>query len=503
MAAFDPGDDAEEMPDIKWVDGFQRSEDAAWWSKGDHVGLGKDLVRSSLRALAPDLPTPSAGDLGLANNMVDGCIPIAFTGIEDKDSGFRLKAGADGTDFTTLEELDTLSHQFFTQDRTKDYPPILRAQSGGPAVEPKYRKAREENYKRRARGEPELPYWTHKDISRATECVFWTSHSVLFKFNLDEDGYELDSLDYGPCEYETRRGTVVEYDLEPGVTLPNLFSDGYPHPYYNTYNASDTWYQPEESYNPDEGLIRVFKAGGNSCDEDLDGWYEPKVIIDVRIPTRVCSVDLHRYAIAADQLVNQAELADELVVNYQRQLAHAEKEVRIYKEIARKHLEYGIRYRGDLEELRTTHADTVVKKANLHRLCRDLVPRSFREVKDVTLGFILWGVNLLLSNHSLARSNKQDRDRIKELEDQLAALGIQESEERNSKKQRTNLLGISDGHRWTEATTKDLKAIAGIKPEERLAALENLQDTADCQEELSRQFTVRQKEFPELPEQFK
>jgi hypothetical protein len=105
MAAFDPGDDAEEMPDIKWVDGFQRSEDAAWWSKGDHVGLGKDLVRSSLRALAPDLPTPSAGDLGLANNMVDGCIPIAFTGIEDKDSGFRLKAGADGTDFTTLEEL--------------------------------------------------------------------------------------------------------------------------------------------------------------------------------------------------------------------------------------------------------------------------------------------------------------------------------------------------------------------------------------------------------------
>ena len=65
------------------------------------------------------------------------------------------------------------------------------------------------------------------------------------------------------------------------------------------------------------------------------------------------------------------------------------------------------------------------------------------------------------------------------------------------------LTKISDGHRWTEATTKDLKAIAGVEPEERLAALENLQETADCQEELSRQFTVRQKEFPELPEQFK
>jgi hypothetical protein len=105
MAAFDPGDDADEMPDIKWVDGFKRSADEAWWSKGDHVGLGKDLVRSSLRALVPDLPTPSEGDLGLANNMVDGCIPVAFTGIEDKDSGFRLKAGADDTDFTTLEDL--------------------------------------------------------------------------------------------------------------------------------------------------------------------------------------------------------------------------------------------------------------------------------------------------------------------------------------------------------------------------------------------------------------
>ena len=109
----------------------------------------------------------------------------------------------------------------------------------------------------------------------------------------------------------------------------------------------------------------------------------------------------------------------------------------------------------------------------------------------------------MLSNRSLAWSNKQNRDRIEELEDQLAALGIQESEERKSKKQRTNLLDISDGHRWTEATTKDLKAIAGVEPEERLAALENLQNTADCQEELSRQFTVRQKEFPELPEQFK
>ena len=97
--------------------------------------------------------------------------------------------------------LDTLSHQFFTLDRTGPYPPILRAQSGTPAVEPKYQKAREENYKRRARGEPELPYWTHHDIGRATECVFWTSHSALFKYNLDEDGYELDSLDYGSCEY--------------------------------------------------------------------------------------------------------------------------------------------------------------------------------------------------------------------------------------------------------------------------------------------------------------
>jgi hypothetical protein len=85
----------------------------------------------------------------------------------------------------------------------------------------------ERHYKRRARGEPELPYWTHHDIGRATECAFWTSHNVLFKYDLDEDGYELDSLDYGPCEYETRRGTVCEYELEPGVTLPNLFSDGY------------------------------------------------------------------------------------------------------------------------------------------------------------------------------------------------------------------------------------------------------------------------------------
>ena len=130
-------------------------------------------------------------------------------------------------------------------------------------------------------------------------------------------------------------------------------------PYYtHPYNPSDLWYPPEESYDPDEGLIRVFKASGNSCDADLDGWYEPKVFIDVQIPTGVCSVDLHRYEIAADQLVNQAELADELVVNYQRQLAHAENEVRIYKEIAQRHL----RYRGDLEDLRKTHADTVVKK---------------------------------------------------------------------------------------------------------------------------------------------
>ena len=43
MAAFDPGDDAEEMPESKWADGFQRSADAGWWSKGDHVSLGKDL----------------------------------------------------------------------------------------------------------------------------------------------------------------------------------------------------------------------------------------------------------------------------------------------------------------------------------------------------------------------------------------------------------------------------------------------------------------------------
>ena len=127
-------------------------------------------------------------------------------------------------------------------------------------------------------------------------------------------------------------------------------------------------------------------------------------------------------------------------------------------------------------------------------------------MKEVSLGFIRWGVTLLLSNRSLAWSNKQQRDEIEELKDQLAALGLQESEERKPKKQRTDLLGISDGHRWTEATTKDLKAIAGIEPkepQERLAALENLQNTADCQEELSRQFTVRQKEFPELPEQFK
>ena len=32
MAAFDPGDDAEEMPESKWADGFQRSADAGWWS---------------------------------------------------------------------------------------------------------------------------------------------------------------------------------------------------------------------------------------------------------------------------------------------------------------------------------------------------------------------------------------------------------------------------------------------------------------------------------------
>ena len=49
--------------------------------------------------------------------------------------------------------------------------------------------------------------------------------------------------------------------------------------------------------------------------------------------------------------------------------------------------------------------------------------------------------------------------------------------------------------------TQPKKGLA--EPKERLAALENLQDTAGCEEELTRQFTVRQKEFPELPEQFK
>ena len=105
MAAFDPGDDDDAAIEIKWVTGFQRSADAAWWSKGNHVDLGKDLVRSSLRKLVPELPAPSEGDLGLANNKVDGCIPIAFTGIEGKDSGFRLKAGAADAEFSTVEEL--------------------------------------------------------------------------------------------------------------------------------------------------------------------------------------------------------------------------------------------------------------------------------------------------------------------------------------------------------------------------------------------------------------
>ena len=390
----------------------------------------------------------------------------------------RLSTDTSQSHYGSLR-LDRLSHQFFALDRTGRYPPILRAQSGRAAVVPKYQKAFEENYKRRARGQPELPYHTNHEIGRATECALWTSHNVLFKYDLDADEDEV--LDYGTCEYE----------LTPGVTLPNLFSDGY-HP-------DDFWYPPERSYDPDEGVNRVFTASGSSCDEDINGWYQPKRFINVRIPSAVHSVDLHRYTIAADLLVSQAELSDEIAVNYQRQLDWAEKEIRVYKQISRQY----IGYRRDLEDLQQTHADTVVKKASLHRLCRDLAPRSFREVKEVSLGFIRWGVTLLLSNRSLAWSNKQNRDRIEELEDQLAALGIQESEERKSKKQRTNLLDISDGHRWTEATTKDLKAIAGVKPNERLAALENLQDTADCQEELSRQFTVRQKEFPELPEQFK
>ena len=59
MAAFDPGDDDDVVTEIKWVTGFQRSADAAWWSKGNHVDLGKDLVRSSLRKLVPELPAPS------------------------------------------------------------------------------------------------------------------------------------------------------------------------------------------------------------------------------------------------------------------------------------------------------------------------------------------------------------------------------------------------------------------------------------------------------------
>ena len=71
MAAFDPGDDDDAAIEIKWVTGFQRSADAAWWSKGNHVDLGKDLVRSSLRKLVPELPAPSEGDLGLANNKVE------------------------------------------------------------------------------------------------------------------------------------------------------------------------------------------------------------------------------------------------------------------------------------------------------------------------------------------------------------------------------------------------------------------------------------------------
>ena len=42
-----------------------------------------------------------------------------------------------------------------------------------------------------------------------------------------------------------------------------------------------------------------------------------------------------------------------------------------------------------------------------------------------------------------------------------------------------------------------------VKPGQKLAALEDLRETAACEKELTRQFTVWQKEFPELPEHLK
>eukprot|EP01046_Picozoa_sp_COSAG06_P021978 COSAG06_NODE_1679_length_8738_cov_49.835050_9_plen_126_part_00 len=72
----------------------------------------------------------------------------------------------------------------------------------------------------------------------------------------------------------------------------------------------------------------------------------------------------HHYTVAADLLVvSQAKLADALAVSYQKRLAHAENEIRVYKRISRRY----IRYREDLEDPHKTHADTLVKKASLHR----------------------------------------------------------------------------------------------------------------------------------------
>jgi hypothetical protein len=81
--------------------------------------------------------------------------------------------------------------------------------------------------------------------------------------------------------------------------------------------------------------LHCHKASSNSCDADLNGWYEPEGFIEVKIPSAVYSVDLHRYTIAVDQLVSQAELADELAVNYQKRLAHAENEIRVYAALQR------------------------------------------------------------------------------------------------------------------------------------------------------------------------
>jgi hypothetical protein len=201
-------------------------------------------------------------------------------------------------------------------------------------------------------------------------------------------------------------------------------------------------------------------------------------------------------------LVSQAELADELAVNYQKRLAYAENEIRVYRLISQRY----IRYREDLEELHKTHADMVVKKASLHRLCCDLAPRSFRQVKDITIGFVHWGVGLLISHRSLIRANKEEKDdRVTQLEDFIANLGIEAPTERKPKKQRTDQLGIGAGHQWTEETTKDLKTIAGLRPGQRLAALENLRETEACEKELTRQFIVRQNTLESLvlPEHFK